>query len=41
MAQLGIVFGLDPKVFTNKKTPAFLKFNPLTGGIDTLGTLQP
>ncbi len=41
VAQLGIVFGLDPKVFTNKKTPAFLKFNPLTGGIDTLGTLQP
>lgn len=41
VAQLGIVFGLDPKVFTNKKAPAFLIFNPLTGGIDTLGTLQP
>lgn len=38
VAQLGVVFGVDPKVFTNKKTPGFLIFNPLTGGIDTLGT---
>lgn len=37
VAQLGFVHGLDPKIFTNKKSPAFLMFNPLTGAIDTLG----
>ena len=41
VAQLGIVHGIDPKVFVNKKAPAFLIFNPLTGAIDTLGTIEP
>lgn len=41
VAQLGIVHGLDPKVFNNKKAPAFLIFNPLTGAVETLGTKEP
>jgi len=38
VAQLGIIFAVDPKVFTNKKAPGFLIFDPITGAIDTLGT---
>lgn len=37
LAQLGVVYGLDPKIFVDKKAPAFLIFNPATGGISTLG----
>lgn len=37
LAQLGVTYGLDPKIFVEKKTPAFLLFNPATGGISTLG----
>lgn len=40
VAQLGITFGLDPKLFTSKKAPAFLLLDPTTGGIATLGTKQ-
>ena len=41
VAQLGVVFGIDPALFTNKKAPAYLHFNPLTGAIRELGTLEP
>lgn len=37
LAQLGVAYGLDPKIFVEKKSPAFLLFNPATGGISTLG----
>ncbi len=37
-AQYGIVFGLDPKIFSDKKAPAYLIFNPVTGAIRELGT---
>lgn len=37
LAQLGVAYGLDPKIFVEKKAPAFLIFNPATGGISTLG----
>lgn len=37
LAQLGVHYGLDPKIFVDKKSPAFLIFNPATGGISTLG----
>lgn len=37
LAQLGVPYGLDPKIFIEKKAPAFLIFNPATGGISTLG----
>lgn len=40
VAQYGVVFGLDPKLFTDKKAPAYLHFNPLTGAVRELGTLE-
>ncbi len=39
IAQLGIIFGLDPGLFTDKKAPAYATFDPATGGIITLGTI--
>lgn len=38
VAQYGIVFGLDPKMFTDKKAPAYLLLDPVTGAIKVLGT---
>lgn len=38
MAQLGIVFGLDPNLFSNKKDPAYAIFNPVTGAITEIGS---
>lgn len=38
VAQLGIVFGLDPSFFTNKKEPGSAIFDPTTGGILQLAT---
>ncbi len=40
LAQLGIVFGLDPGIFTDKKAPAALKFYPATGAIKELSTIR-
>lgn len=40
VAQYGVVFGLDPALFTDKKAPAYLRFNPLTGSIRELGTVS-
>lgn len=37
LAQLGVTFGLDPKMFTDKKGAAKLQFNPTTGAIIYLG----
>lgn len=39
VAQYGVVFGLDPALFTNKREPAYLHFNPLTGAVRELGTV--
>lgn len=38
VAQLGVVFGLDPSFFTNKKEPGYATFDPLTGALRHLGT---
>ena len=38
LAQAGVVFGLDPAIFTDKKSPAYVIFDPTTGGIRELGT---
>lgn len=38
VAQLGVVFGLDPSFFSNKKEPGYVVFDPLTGGIREMGT---
>lgn len=40
IAQYGVVFGLDPNLFTDKKAPAYAIFNPITGALTELGTLQ-
>jgi len=37
-SQYGVVFGLDPDIFTNKKSPAYVVFSPVTGGIREIGT---
>ena len=37
VAQYGVVFGLDPSLFTAKKAPAYLNFDPSTGAIVELG----
>lgn len=36
LAQLGYVFGIDPAVFTDKKSPSMLLLDPATGAIRTL-----
>ncbi|MDE6366722.1 MAG: DUF4831 family protein [Muribaculaceae bacterium] len=38
VAQLGVVFGLEPSFFTNKKEPGYAIFNPLTGALREFGT---
>lgn len=40
VAQYGVVFGLDPSLFTSRKSPSYLHFNPLTGAIRELGTIN-
>lgn len=40
IAQYGVVFGLDPNLFTDKKAPAYAIFNPVTGAIVELGTVK-
>lgn len=40
MAQFGVVNGLKPNTFTDKKNPAYAVFNPATGAIVELGTVQ-
>ena len=40
LAQLGVTFGLDPALFTDKKAPSQLKFDPTTGGIVLLGPAE-
>jgi len=40
MAQYGIKYGLKPNTFTDKKAPAYAVFDPATGAIVELGTVQ-
>lgn len=35
--QLGVVYGLDPTIFTDKKSPAYVHFDPETGAIVETG----
>lgn len=37
VAQYGVIFGLEPNLFTDKKAPAYGIFNPVTGAIVELG----
>ncbi len=40
IAQFGVVFGLDPSLFTDKKTPSFVEFSPITGAIIRIGNID-
>ena len=40
VAQYGVVFGLDPNLFTDKKAPAYALFNPITGALTEIGTIE-
>ena len=33
LAQLGVTFGLDPSLFSNKKSPSMAQFDPATGAV--------
>ena len=37
VAQFGVIFGLDPSLFTDKKNPSCVTFYPQTGAIRQLG----
>lgn len=37
VAQLGVVFGLNPALFTDKREPAMVVFDPATGSVVELG----
>lgn len=39
MAQLGMTFGLDPALFTDKKEPSFAIFDPVTGALLEVGSV--
>lgn len=39
-AQFGCIFALSPTLFTDKKQPSWATFNPITGGLEELGTLK-
>lgn len=41
VTQLGVVFGLDPAFFTDKKNPGYAIFDQLTGGLVQTGTYNP
>lgn len=40
IAQFGVVFGLDPSLFSDKKNPSFVEFSPVTGAIVRLGNVS-
>lgn len=40
LAQLGVTFGVDPALFSDKKAPSQLRFDPVTGGILLLGPAE-
>ena len=39
-AQHGVVFGIDPKMFIDKKELSYLLFDPITGAIQELGAVS-
>ena len=40
MAQMGMTFGLDPALFTDKKEPSFAVFDPVTGALLEIGSVS-
>lgn len=41
LSQFGVIFGLEPGLFTDKKAPAYARFDASTGAIVELGTTSP
>lgn len=39
MAQMGMTFGLDPALFTDKKEPSYAVFDPVTGALKELRSI--
>lgn len=39
-SQFGVIFGLAPNLFTDRKDPSYAIFNPVTGGLMELGSMQ-
>ncbi len=39
MSQLGMTFGVDPALFTDKKEPSFAVFDPVTGALLEIGSM--
>lgn len=39
IAQYGVVYGADPGIFTDKKAPSYLIFDPLTGAAREIGAV--
>lgn len=40
MSQYGVRFGLNPSLFSDKKSPSYATFNPATGAIDKIGPVS-
>ena len=40
LSQMGLTFGLNPSIFTDKKEPSFAVFDPATGALLELGTIK-
>lgn len=40
MSQFGMIFGLNPAIFTDKKEPSFAIFDPSTGALKELGVIK-
>lgn len=40
VAQFGVVFGLDPQLFTDKKAPSYAVFDPATGAVKEIGAVK-
>ncbi len=40
VAQYGVVFGVDPALFTDKKSPSYARFSPFTGSILEIGLME-
>ena len=40
VSQFGVEHGLEPKMFTDKKSPAYVIFNPESGSIREIGTIE-
>lgn len=40
MSQFGVVFGLNPDLFSDKKDPSYAVFDPATGGLKEIGSMK-